>query len=120
MIQYSLLSGLTAFVFINLLCYPGEVFGWWPKLLRWAIFGKVQHGFLWVVPQADFDNMSYWELAIYKPLAGCAKCCAGWVSVAVYLMCFDFKLLPFVFFVVGAIFIAWLLTALKEKYSLDT
>lgn len=124
MIEYSLLSGLTAFVFINLLCKPNEVFEWWPKLIALSLFGRVEvdgyNGRKRIIKPVDVDQMTYIELAIYKPLAGCAKCCAGWISVAVYLMCYEIEPLPFVFFVIGAIFTAWVLTALKEKYSLES
>lgn len=107
------LCGLIAFVFIDLLCQPDEVFGWWLRLLRWLLFGDADR-------IVDFDQMAWWQLTIYKPLAGCAKCCAGWVSIVAYFLVlrlpFDFfTLVPFV---CGAVFMAWMLSAWKEKIGL--
>lgn len=99
----ALLIGLSAFVFIELLCAPNEVFGWWPPLLRRLIFGSTAI--------VDFDEMKFWQLAIYKPLAGCAKCCAGWLSIGYYLA-FDVAVLPLVPL---AIFVAWLLEQFKNR-----
>lgn len=118
-IAYSILSGLTAFVFIALLCQPYEVFEWWEKGVRLFLFGRQKAGNQWYIRQLTFDQMSFFQLAIYKPLAVCPKCCAGWVSILVYLSNFEFEPFTMLFFIVGSIFTAWVLTALKSKFDLE-
>lgn len=102
----SMLCGLTGFVFIHLLCQPFEAFGWWPPMLRKFLFGSVAI--------VEYEEMVWWELLIYKPLAACGKCFAGWFSALFYLSEYglDFSL---IFFASGAIFTAWSLEQLKNK-----
>lgn len=116
MIEYALLSGLTGFVFIDLLCQPYEVFGWWEYGIRRMLLGAYDVCYEKVVPVFDPDSAEWWQIALYKPLAGCAKCFAGWFSVVIFLATYNFQILPFIFFVVGAIATAWALTNIKEKY----
>lgn len=103
------ICGLCAFVFISLLCQPGEVFGPWPPFLRSMVFGTRA--------LVDLDLADYWQLLIYKPLAACAKCFAGWFSLATFLCVhgtpFFFDIVPFVSI---AVFTAWLLDETKRKH----
>lgn len=118
-ITYSILCGLTAFVFIALLCQPYEAFEWWEKGVRWVLFGRQKAGYEWHIRRLSYDQMPFLQLSIYKPLAGCPKCCAGWFSILVYLFNFEFEPFGMLFFVVGSIFTAWVLTALKTKFDLE-
>lgn len=121
-VTYSILSGLSAFVFISLLCKETEAFGWWDSFLRVRLFGYGKVNGKKIPYHVDFDDMTPLQLTIYKPLAGCAKCCAGWLSILVYLLGalkfdkFIFDLFNMPFFIVGAVFSAWLLDGLKRKY----
>jgi len=103
----AMLCGVSAFVFIGLLCEPYEAFEWWPKLVRKALFGSTAI--------VSFDDMKWWQLLLYKPLAGCEKCQAGWIAIAYFLA--NKRLVPFdfLFFVSVAILTAWALAALKEQ-----
>lgn len=101
------LIGLSAFVFIELLCQPFEVFGWWPETLRRIIFGTTAI--------IDYEEMKWWQLMFYKPLADCGKCLAGWLSFA---YCLTHQILdPFklIIFCCAAMFTAWLLEQLKPR-----
>lgn len=107
MIEFALLCGLTGHVFIHILCQPGEIFGWWPPLLRWWLFRSTA--------VRDFEEMEWWQLALYKPLAGCGVCCSGWVAVVFWQQNGEHDFFTFVFFVSSAIFTAWLLEKLRDK-----
>lgn len=100
----ALLCSIVGFTFIELLCQPFEVFGWWPPLLRRLLFGTDS--------VVDYEDMTWWQLLAYKPLAACGKCCAGWLAVA---YCLISNIQSPVFFVAVAIFGAWSLEKLKEK-----
>jgi hypothetical protein len=109
MVFDSILCGLSAFVFIGLLCQPYEVFGWWPVLLRRLVFGSSS--------LRDYEDMKWWQLVIYKPLAACPKCFAGWLAVAVLAINPEQIVNPFpnsIYFVCVAVFTAWGLEHLKE------
>ena len=105
----SILCGLAGFVFIDILCAPFEVFGWWPPLLRRALFGSEAI--------KDYEDMKRWQVMIYKPLAGCGICNAGWWSIA-YFFAVEytkpFEPFYFIFFVFGGIYTAWFLYAFKH------
>ncbi len=107
----ALLCSIIGFVFIDLLCQSYEAFEWWPSLVRKVIGDK---GCV-----VDFDTMKWWQLLIYKPLSGCAKCMAGWLSAIYFLLEMPFNLFSFISFVSLAIFGAWLLAALREKFNLE-
>jgi len=111
MMQQAILIGLTAFVLIELLMPPFEAFGWFPPLLRRALFGTSAI--------RDYENYKWWQLLIYKPLAGCAKCCAGWLEIGYLIYSNEIFNIPYsIFFVVVAIASAWLATAAKERMGL--
>lgn len=99
----AILIGLSAFVFIELLCAPYEVFGWWPPLLRVILFDSDAI--------RDYEDMNWWQLAAYKVLAGCGKCLAGWLHLF-YAAFFDIAVLPYLPL---AIFTAWLLEQFKNR-----
>lgn len=110
MILTAALTGLSGFVFIGLLCQPFEVFGWWPPILRIFIFGD------YLV--RDYEDMKWWQLLFYKPLAACPKCFAGWLAVAVLIINPEHIVNPFpdsIFYVCLAVFTAWGLEQLKER-----
>jgi hypothetical protein len=90
----------------------GEVFGWWPKLLRRALFGSTAI--------RDYDVFHWWQVAIYKPFAGCAKCFSGWAS-AIYTLVHGGFYCPFhaVIYVSISIFTSWVLTNLKDRLNFN-
>lgn len=100
---HSFLSGLSGFVFIEILCRPTDIFGWYPKLFRWVLFGSTE--------KKEFEDMEWWQLAIYKPLAGCGVCFSAWVAIFDYFV----GVPTLIFFVSGAIFVAWFFDELQEK-----
>lgn len=107
MLEASILCGMVGFVFV-LLCRPYEILEGWRNWLAFMLNIKV----------VDFDQMKGWQIAIYKPLAACGKCFSGWFSIVVYIYSFGFPREPFTFtfFVFGAIFTAYVLERLDEKF----
>jgi hypothetical protein len=101
----AILCGLVGFVFIELLCQPFEVFGWWPETLRRVLFKTDA--------LVDYEDMSWWQLLLYKPFAACGKCFAGWFSLAYFLTNMSFNPFSLAMFVSLAIFMAWVLEQLK-------
>ena len=101
----AILCGLVGFVFIELLCQPFEVFGWWPETLRRGLFKTDA--------LVDYEDMSWWQLLLYKPFAACGKCFAGWFSLAYFLTNMSFNPFSLAMFVSLAIFMAWVLEQLK-------
>lgn len=108
----ALLCGMFAFVFIEILCRPYEVFGWWPPLLRSILFGSTA--------EVDYEDMKWWQLYLYKPFAGCGVCFSGWVAMSYYVLGDNQQetgFFPFIFFVSGTIFTAWVLYKIKELFT---
>lgn len=99
----ALLCSVVGFTFVELLCQPFEVFGWWPPLLRRLLFKTDA--------VVDYEEMAWWQLLAYKPLADCGKCCSGWISVC---YCLTHNVGNLIFFVAIAIFGAWCLEKLKD------
>lgn len=100
----ALLCSIVGFTFIELLCQPYEAFGWWPPMLRRVLFKTNA--------VIDYEDMAWWQLLAYKPLADCGKCCSGWVAIA---HCFLHGEQHAIFFVALAIFFAWVLEKMKER-----
>jgi hypothetical protein len=114
----AILCGMFAFVFIEILCQPTEVFGWWPPLLRRIVFGSSA--------VLDFDDMNYLQLFLYKPWAGCGVCFSGWVAMVYFVLHYTnldntflltFPFWSFIFFLAGTIFMAWCLEKFKDNIT---
>ena len=103
LIFHAFLSGLFGFTFIEILCRPTDIFGWYPRLFRKVLFGSPE--------PRKFEDMKWWQLYLYKPLAGCGICFAGWTAITDYFV----GIPNVVFFVAGAIFVAWFLDEIQEK-----
>lgn len=108
-----ILIGLWGFVWVRLLCQPGEVFDFVPG---WA-YGVVQR-----IAENDGDGRTKayttWQDDLaekaYKALCGCAKCHAGQVAFWSAFVCDRDVFEAFTVFVV-AVFIAWFLERLQAK-----
>lgn len=99
-----LLCGMLGFVVIEILCRPTDILGWWPPLLR---------KWLKLKPKQEFKTMKPLQLAIFKPLAGCGTCFAGWVCIFHLLI----GIPDFVFFIAGGILVAECLGMLQTLYD---
>lgn len=91
-----ILIGLWGFVWVRLLCQPGEVFDFVPG---W---------FMGLAGRGD------WGEKAYKALCGCSKCHAGQIAFWSAFVCDRDVFEAFTVFVL-AVFVAWFLERLQAK-----